>query len=64
MVDFPCRNCGHPSHWHAQLLHHAQIACCVGCADVIGLTAEEAGAYHDYVPDNLRYLESLVNNNG
>lgn len=49
--------CGHPYSWHERLAHHGHIDCCVGCADVIGLNAEEAGAYHFYIQDNLSYIE-------
>jgi hypothetical protein len=57
--NFPCLNCGHPHSWHERLIHHPHVDCCVGCANVIGLNEEEAKTYHNYIPDNLLYLEQL-----
>lgn len=51
--EFPCI-CGHPRQWHERLAPHDQFDCCTRCM----VEKPDNLAYcHDYVSDNLRFLE-------
>lgn len=51
--DFPCI-CGHSNQYHAKLAPHDQFDCCTRCMVEIPYNL---AYYHDYAPDNLRFLE-------
>ena len=59
----PCR-CGHPQNHHARYEPHTEIDYCVDCGMRNSLEFTRMPVYHNYVGDNLRWLESLVPKNG
>ena len=51
--DFPCTNCGHLEVYHSK-------AGCWTCEAEVKMEYESFNVGCHYIPNNLRYLESLV----
>ena len=54
--DYPCL-CGHPFNRHRKIINNSRgTSYCRGCFNYRGGSKEN---WHEFVPDNLKYLEQL-----